>query len=98
MEKNKKIVLALAFVCSILSVKAQKVKAIDSFRIIYQKYAPSLRMNITFYEGYSPNADTTIKIKNMAEFEALFKKEAQLRERRQARYDSLKQIALRRLN
>ena len=86
--KNK-IALFLAFVCSILSVEAQKVKLVDSLRLIYEKYRPA-DMTMKFEEGHSPNAIAALKIKNLAEFEELMKKEVQIRERRRITIDSLK--------
>jgi hypothetical protein len=71
------------------NLKAQSVK-IDSLKLLQEKYAHSVKF--TYKDGHDPNAPT-LRVKNLAEFEELLKKEVLRVERRKIKLDSLKKHA-----
>ena len=71
-------------------VKAQSVSKLDSLRLLQEKYAHSVKF--TYKDGRDPKAPT-LRLKNLAEFEELLKKEVQRVERRKIKIDSLKKYA-----
>lgn len=82
--------LVFCLLCATIgSLKAQAVK-VDSLKILQEKYAHSVKF--TYKDGHDPNAPT-LRVKSLAEFEELLKKEVQRVERRKFKIDSLRKYA-----